>query len=185
MVRDWGVLDPPPRTRLLLLSAKRLFLLELLMAPAISSNPPQSGPRQGLDPFGSFNFRVEIDGLDCGGFRSVQGLEVSIDAIEYHVGDQRMPMKRAGRPKVGNIVLEKGYINTDVLWRWCEEVMNGRISRKSGSIVLMTDNGLGECTRYNFFNAWPTKWSGFKLEGKGNEALVETLELAVERIQRS
>jgi phage tail-like protein len=154
------------------------------MASANSSNPPQSGPRQGLDHYGSFNFRVEIEGLDCGGFRSVQGLEVSVDAIEYHVGDQRMPMKRPGRPKVGNIVLEKGYINTDVLWRWCEEVMNGKVSRKSGSIVLMDDGAMGELTRYNFFNAWPTKWSGFKLEGKGNEAMVETLELAVERIQR-
>jgi len=135
------------------------------------------------DHHGNFNFRIEIEGLDAGGFKSVDGLEVTIAPIEYFNGNSRMPLKRPGRPKIGNLVLHKGYVNTDVLWRWCEEVMGGKISRKSGSVVLLDDSGL-EVSRYNFFEAWPSKWSGFKLDGKSDDAVVETLELAVERLER-
>ena len=133
---------------------------------------------------GIFNFRVEIEGLTVGGFRNVEGLELEVEPITYHVSNERMPLKRPGRPKVGNIRLIKGYVNTDTLWRWCEDVRAGNFRRKAGSVVLLNDSGL-DVSRYNFFEGWPVKWSGFRFEGKGNDALVEELELAVERIERA
>ena len=39
--------------------------------------------------------------------------------------------------------------------------------------------------RYNFFEAWPAKWKGFTLDGKGNDVNVEEIELAVEKIERA
>tara|TARA_B100000029_G_scaffold194698_1_gene192726 strand:- start:621 stop:1076 length:456 start_codon:yes stop_codon:yes gene_type:complete len=143
----------------------------------------QSGARD-RDHFGVFNFRIELEGIDVGGFQSVDGLEVTIDPIEYHISNERMARKRPGRPKLGNLTFTKGYVNTDTLWRWCEEIMNGKVIRKSGSIVLLDDTGMNELCRYNFFEAWPAKWSGFKLDGKSNDASVETLELAIERLER-
>ncbi len=92
-------------------------------------------------------------------------------------------MVRPGRPKIGNLKLVKGYVNTDTLWCWCQDIIDGKVKRKSGSVVLLSDSG-EEVTRYNFFDAWPTRWSGFRLNGKGSDALVEELELVVERIER-
>ena len=140
--------------------------------------------RRSQEHLGAFNFRVEIEGLDVGGFRSVEGLQVKVESITYHQSKVRMPLKRPGRPEVGNIRLIKGYVNSDLLWRWCEQIRSGKIQRKSGSIVLLDDAGHETC-RYNFFNAWPTQWSGFKLDGKGSEVLVEELELVVEHIERA
>ena len=39
--------------------------------------------------------------------------------------------------------------------------------------------------RYMFFEAWPSKWKGWSLDGKGNDVLVEEIELAVEKIERA
>jgi phage tail-like protein len=39
-------------------------------------------------------------------------------------------------------------------------------------------------TRWNFKNAWPCKYEGPKLNAKGNEVAIETLELACEWIER-
>ena len=38
-------------------------------------------------PHGKFNYKVEIDGLEAGGFSEVTGFEASIDVIEYREGD--------------------------------------------------------------------------------------------------
>ena len=34
--------------------------------------------------------------------------------------------------------------------------------------------------RWNFFNAWPTKWTGPTFNAEGNDVAIETLELAHE-----
>ena len=54
---------------------------------------------------------------------------------------------------------------------------------KSGSIVLMNDKS-EEIMRYNFFEAWPAKWKGFSLDGKGADVAVEEIEFVVEYWER-
>jgi phage tail-like protein len=63
-------------------------------------------------------------------------------------------------------------------------VAQGKIQRKNGSIVVNDLNG-DEKVRWNFFDAWPTKWDAPDLSAKGNDVAIETLELAVERIERA
>ena len=41
-----------------------------------------------------------------------------------------------------------------------------------------------EIMRYNFYEAWPCKWKGFTLDGKGTEVNVEEVELAVEKLEK-
>jgi phage tail-like protein len=82
------------------------------------------------------------------------------------------------------VVLKRGYVNTDELWSWRKKVIEGKVERKSGSIILCADDGT-EIMRYNFFEGWPAKWKGFSLDGKGNDVNVEELELAVEKIERA
>ena len=65
--------------------------------------------------------------------------------------------------------------------------MAGNTERKNGSIHVLADThdtGSPEIT-YNFFQAWPCKWTGLKLDGKGTATLVEELELCVDYVSRS
>jgi len=134
------------------------------------------------EPVGGFNFRIEIEGIDCGGFKSVDGLSAEIEEIEHQTGMDPYPLKRPGRKKFGNIKLSKGYIADLSIWKWFDDALKGKVSRKSGSVILLDDSG-AERVRYNFFNAWPKSWSGFKLEGKGTDISVEDLEIVIESME--
>ena len=48
-------------------------------------------------PYTKFRYRLEIDGLDAGGFSEVTGFDASIDVVEYREGDMvPTPMKVQG-----------------------------------------------------------------------------------------
>ncbi|MCA9543225.1 MAG: phage tail protein [Myxococcales bacterium] len=139
--------------------------------------------RRKHDHIGQFNFRVEIDGVTQAAFKAVEGLDSETEVIEYQDGDDIILRKRPGRTKYSNIICKRGYISTDELWLWRKAVMEGKVDRKSGSIILLNDNGQ-EVMRYNFFEAWPAKWKGFTLDGKGTDVAVEEIEFVVERWER-
>lgn len=140
--------------------------------------------RREFDHIGNFNFRVEIEGVTQGAFRNVEGLDSETEIVEYQDGDDLVLRKRPGRTLFSNIVLKRGFVNTDDLWQWRKKVVEGKLERKSGSIVLCGDDG-EEIMRYNFFEGWPCKWKGFTLDGKGTDVNVEEIELAVEKIERA
>ena len=139
--------------------------------------------RRAFDHIGNFNFKIEIEGVTTGAFRNVEGLDSETEIVEYQDGDDLILRKRPGRTKYSNVTLKRGYINNTELWEWRKAVIEGKVTRKSGSIILCADDGT-EIMRYNFFEAWPTKWKGFSLDGKGTDVNVEEMELAVEKLER-
>lgn len=139
--------------------------------------------RREFDHIGQFNFKVEIEGVTVGAFKNVEGLDSETEVIEFQDGEDIVLRKRPGRTKYSNITLKRGYINTDELWNWRKAVIDGMVERKAGSVILL-DDAAGEIMRYNFFEAWPCKWKGFTLDGKGADVNVEEIELAVEKIER-
>lgn len=141
-------------------------------------------PKRDFDHIGNFNFKVEIEGVTQGAFRNVEGLDSETEIVEYQDGDDLVLRKRPGRTKFSNITLKRGYVNSDELWQWRKKVVEGKVERKSGSVILCGDDG-EEIMRYNFFEAWPCKWKGFSLDGKGTDVNVEEIELAVEKIERA
>ena len=141
-------------------------------------------PKRDFDHIGNFNFKVEIEGVTQGAFRNVEGLDSETEIVEYQDGDDLVLRKRPGRTKFSNVTLKRGYVNSDELWQWRKKVVEGKVERKSGSVILCGDDG-EEIMRYNFFEAWPCKWKGFSLDGKGTDVNVEEIELAVEKIERA
>jgi len=139
--------------------------------------------RRPHDHIGNFNFHLEIEGLTAGTFRNVEGLDSETEIVEYQDGDDLTLRKRPGRTKYSNIVLKRGYVSSDELWQWRKKVMDGGVERKSGSVILCNDAG-DPVMRYNFFEAWPAKWKGFTLDGKGTDAVIEEVELVIERLER-
>jgi len=135
------------------------------------------------DPFRSFNFAVEIDGLARAGFRECSGLDASQDPIEYREGTEGLTARKLpGLNKFSNITLKWGMTDDTELWDWRKKAMTGKVERKNGSIVLLDDTG-AEKMRWNFREAWPTKWTGPSFNATGNEVAIETLEIAHEGLE--
>jgi phage tail-like protein len=129
------------------------------------------------DPTGSFRFWVEIDGLLVAGFIEVSGLQSEVEVEEFREGGVNEYVHTLPRiTKYPNIVLKRGVTSSDNLWSWYEKVTEGSISRKNGSIILLSQQGL-ELWRWNFFDAYPVKWVGPELKSSSSEVAVETLEI--------
>lgn len=138
------------------------------------------------DPYRNFNFVVEIDGIKQAGFSDCSGFGASTDPIEYREGGENTTVRKMpGVTKFPNITLKWGITDSRELYDWYRDIVKGKVVRKTGSIVLYDVDGITEKVRWNFVNAWPTKWDGPDFMAKGNDVAIEALELAHEGIERA
>src|SRR5215210_2012948 len=94
------------------------------------------------DPFLSYNFIVEIDGIARAGFREASGLDSSQDPVEYREGtDAFTSRKLPGMVKYGNITLKWGTTGDQELLQWRQQSADGKVKRRNGSIVLLDGAG--------------------------------------------
>jgi phage tail-like protein len=136
-----------------------------------------------IDPYAQYNFLIEIDGVARGGFSECSGLDTESDIIEYREGNEQATVRKLpGLKKFTNIKLVRGYTQDKDLWNWRKKTLDGATERRSGSIILR-DEGGKEALRWNFREGWPVKWMGPQLNGKTNEAAIETLEIAHEGLE--
>jgi phage tail-like protein len=137
------------------------------------------------DPYRGYRFRIELDGVERGGFQECSGLDFSQDPIEYREGpDPLYPRKLPGLTKYSNLTLKWGITKDEELWDWRDRALNGTIERKNGSIILVDDEG-NDKTRWNFEAGWPAKWTGPTFNATANEVAVETLEIALEVLKKA
>ena len=131
------------------------------------------------DPYAGFNFRVEIDGLTVAAFSECSGLSSETAVVEYREGGESRIRKLPGQTKFSNLTLRRGVTEDRTLWEWRQTVVNGKVERRNGSVVLL-DTAHNEVARWNFFEAWPAKWEGPHLNARSSDVCIETLELAHE-----
>ena len=136
-----------------------------------------------VDPYGNFNFRVEIDGVSFAGFAECTGLSSSVDVIEYREGGDQTIRKLPGLRKFSDITLKRGITGSNELQSWHANVLNGIPDRRNGAVILL-DDAMQPVVRWKFFNAFPRKWEGPDLNAKGNDVAIETLTLSCERLER-
>ena len=131
-----------------------------------------------VDPALGCNFTVEIDGLIVGGFAEVSGLDAEVILTKALVeGGQNLYQDQFvnGRNS-SRLVLKRGLTTADTLWVWHQDVLAGKIKRRSGSIVLITGD-LTELWRWNFTGAYPVKWTGPALKADSSTVSFESIEL--------
>jgi phage tail-like protein len=137
------------------------------------------------DPYRGFNFLVEIDGITQAGFRECSGLEVTTDAVDYREGADPIHVRKLpGLNTYSPLTLTRGITDSAELWRWRQTVIDGRVERKNGSVILLDDSGT-EKLRWNFSNAWPSRWSGPSFNATDNLVAVETLEITIEELKKA
>ena len=139
--------------------------------------------RREFDHLFNGRFKIEIEGVTQGAFTECGGLEVHVDVVEFNDGSDLRTRKRPGRPGVSNIVLRRGYVNSTELWDWMKAVLDGKVERKAGSVMVCDDAG-GEIYRYNFYEGWPCRWKSLELRADAPGSLVEEIEIVVETIER-
>lgn len=130
------------------------------------------------DPYKVFQFVVEINGVQIGGFSDVAGLEVRTEFDEYREGGVNDYVhKIAKETRYPNLTLKRGITDALEFWAWHQLVVNGVIERKTVSVVLL-DSRRRERWRWIFREAYPVKWNGSDLSASGNTVAVESVELA-------
>jgi phage tail-like protein len=144
----------------------------------------QTGQR--VDPYRNFNFLVELDGIAQASFTECSGLGSTTEIIETREGgDNTTVRKLPGKTSYSDITLKWGLTDSLELWDWRQQVVDGTVVRKNGSIVVFDLDNHTEVARWNFISAWPTKWESSAFSAKGNEISVDTLVLAHEGLARA
>jgi phage tail-like protein len=93
--------------------------------------------------------------------------------------------KFPGQLEWANITLKRGVDSNSELWKWRQEVIDGKITsaRKDGSVEVVDWEGKPVMT-YAFIKGWPCKYSAPGLNAGGNDILVEEIEIAHEGFTR-
>ncbi len=138
-----------------------------------------SGSAARRDPYGAFNFLVQIDGIDVAGFSEASGLESTVDVIEYRNGSDTTVRKLPGLTKYTNLVLERGLTASRDLWNWHKAILDGQMDRRPVTISLLNE-AREEVHRFTFRSAWPCRWSGPHFDAGRSAVAIETLEICHE-----
>ncbi len=140
-------------------------------------------PGKRVDPYGNFNFLVEIDGITRAAFHEVSGFDSTIDVIEHREGGENTtPRKLPGRRST-RTSSSSGASPTTPSCTTGTATVGRRASpsqRKNGSIVLLDRQRHGEGCAGTSSTPGPRSGPGPALNAEGNDVAIETLELAHE-----
>lgn len=142
-----------------------------------------------IDPLRNFRYRLEIDSIAQAGFSEVMIAETTIDAVDYREGtDPPHVRKLSGLTKYGSITLKWGMTiggSALDLFKWHAAISAGQIKDNRKKVVIVVQDEAGaDAARYVITDAWPMKYDPSDLNAKGNEVMIELLELANEGIER-
>lgn len=143
------------------------------------------------DPYRNYKFRVFIDGAVIGGFKTVSGLNVEHDVIEYREGgDPTTPRQIPGQTKYEPISLERGKADDNYFNDWSKQIYDhnrGFIQppdndfRRTLTVTLYSKSGV-PVKSWRIFHCWVKRIEHSDLEATDSELLYERVEIAHEGI---
>jgi phage tail-like protein len=140
------------------------------------------------NPYGTFNFLVDLGTGDTGsvraGFQEVSGLNIEATTAEYRNGNEAVNHVRKinGIYKVGDITLKRGLMGALDLFQWINQVRTGdQKALRNVTIQLRDESGANTVMTWRLINARPTKYTAPSLNAKtGTDVAIEELVLACE-----
>ncbi|NTU80480.1 MAG: phage tail protein [Chloroflexales bacterium] len=140
---------------------------------------------QRVDPYRNFRFLIEIDGIVQGGFAECSGFGSSVEVVEYREGGESATVRKLpGKASYPDLMLKWGVTDSNELYEWHRAAIKGEIQRRNGSIILLDDKGR-EKVRWNFYNAWPSKYDGPDFSATGNAVAIDSLTVSCESLERA
>ncbi len=138
------------------------------------------------DPFRSWRYLVEINGIVQAGFTEASIPDSSQDPVEYREGNEPPTVRKIpGLIKYGNITLKWGTTDSLELYKWRKLVEQGKMkdARRNMAIIVLDEEG-NPAARWEFREAWPTKYDAPDLNATGGDMAVENLEIVHEGMER-
>lgn len=132
-------------------------------------------------PMPKFYFQVKWDS-EVIPFREVTGMNAETQVIEYRSGDSKIhsTSKMPGLKKFGNITMKKGVFKSDnKFWDWYSQAKLNTIKRIPITISLLDETGAPTMV-WELVNAFAVKVEPTDLNAEGNEAAIESIEIAHE-----
>ncbi|WP_336002346.1 phage tail protein [Halorientalis halophila] len=138
-------------------------------------------------PYRNVRFLLELDGIAKAGFSHCRLPENRTDVVEYREGtDPPTVRKLAGLNRYGRLVLRSGVTDDSVeLFEWRRAVEQGQVdeARRVAAIVLLDREG-NAGARWELEHTWPVAYQAPRLDARGEDVAIETLELACEGFKR-
>jgi phage tail-like protein len=147
-------------------------------------------PATGQKTTGTYFFKLQLGGKEAAGFfKECTGLGSTNQVVSHSSTDANgkvVVQKFPGQLDWQNINLKRGVDAKNDLWKWRQDVIDGKIdeARVDGSIEVVDWEGNAVIT-YSFLQGWPCKYSAPGLNAGGNEILVEEIEIAHEGFSRA
>ncbi len=138
----------------------------------------------------AFYFAVNFDNdfANDTSFMEVRGIGSELETVSYtELNENRFTYNLPTRGKHANLVLKRGIAAIkSPLVVWCKKVLEDYaipITTKTIQVRLL-DYDVQPVRQWNFYNAYPVKWSVGDFESKKNEIAIETIEFAYTYSQR-
>ncbi len=132
------------------------------------------------DPYKSFRFLIEIQGIQQAGFMECSAFGSHLEVIEYREGGDPIHVRKfPGKSSFPDITLKWGMTDNQDLYNWHLQIVKGNLKRQHGSVVQLDDTG-AEKIRWNLFNMWPSKWDAPAYNAKGNDLSITSLTMSYE-----
>ncbi|GAB3023362.1 phage tail protein [Natronobiforma cellulositropha] len=137
------------------------------------------------DPYNSYRFQVEIDGIIVGGFTEVSGLRVETNVVEYREGGVNdFTHKFPDHIRGSNVVLRRGLTDYTEFFTWMiESTTTKRADVQQDVMVTLLDKLGQEVWAWEFIDAYPVRWEGPQLRSDGGGVSIEMVEITYERLE--
>jgi phage tail-like protein len=145
-----------------------------------------TAPGARTDPYAGLRFRVQLEGLEVGGFSEVAGLEAVVETTSYREGGENTFEHKLAGPVAypRNLVLRRGLTDSADFFEWLDQIGLGFVIRRNVTLTLLGPDGepalLWDCRQ-----AFPVRWSGPDLNASAPVVALETLELAHHGLTRA
>src|SRR5258705_8396865 len=125
------------------------------MTAPVSPAQPSAQPGNTVDPFRAYNFKLLINNVTNGHFTEVSGFGVKVERISSReAGNNSIVRAIPGRVTYPSVTLRFGLTSSPDLWDWLMAAVEGKVSRRNASIVMLDASGVAEVLRWNLVNAW-------------------------------
>lgn len=127
------------------------------------------------DPLQKFKFRVTIPGMPTTiGFQKVSGLSEEVGVVEYDESGYDYTHKLPGKPKVGEVTLERGmYADASFASLVKNAMTNGDF--RTTVIIQLCDRFGNPKRTWKLAEAWASKWEGSDLDATSEDVAIETV----------
>ncbi|HXU23912.1 MAG TPA: phage tail protein [Tepidiformaceae bacterium] len=136
---------------------------------------------QPSDPYLSFRFSVEIDGIEQARFTECSPPKVTTAVFPYAEGGLNdYEHKLPGKTTLSNFTLKRGLTDSSALWDWYSRFLSkkDRSSELKHVSIIQYDGTGAQVYKWDLEDAFPMRWEGPTFTTTSSAMSFETLEIA-------